>query len=322
LKPKTSINFTQLMASEDSTVRRFLPPIVQEATLGMIHAGAGVGKTNFSLWLAMAVASGSGFLKWEGHVAGKVLYVDSEMTTPIIKQRIKTLMQSSSFDFKPDYFEFASPDQFTANCIPDISSPEGSAWLKREAADRDVIILDNYGGVTAIGDRNELDVWMRVQRLIIDLRSQGKCVIIIHHSGKAGQQLGTSKKEQPLDWVIHLRRPADYSMEDGSRFDLIFEKARNFSGKHAESLSLQLIHDHRKGQYWQWEARATNIEALVIKMRLNGMQEATISKETGIPVFTVKQICKKLKDSKEEVIEKKVDVGRGLDKEALDEVPF
>lgn len=317
---KTSINFTELMATEDANVRCFLPPLVQEGALGMVHAGAGVGKTNFMLWLAMAVASGTSFLKWESHGAGKVLYIDTEMTTPVIKKRIKEIMKSADYDFMPSYFEFATPDQFRNNFVPDISTPDGSAWLLKEASDREVVIIDNYGGVTAVGDRNELDVWSRVQRLIIDLRSQGKCVIIVHHSGKAGQQLGTSRKEQPLDWVIHLKRPADYTMEDGSRFDLIFEKARNFSGKHAESLSLQLIYDHKTAsQFWKWEARAAGVEALVIKMKLGGLKEPAISKEMGLPLFTVKEICSRLKSDKDEKDAKKVQVGRGLDEVEADD---
>jgi putative DNA primase/helicase len=38
---------------------------------------------------------------------------------------------------------------------------------------------------------------------------------------------GTSRREDTLDTVIALRRPEDYSPEQGARFEVHFEKLRN-----------------------------------------------------------------------------------------------
>jgi putative DNA primase/helicase len=40
----------------------------------------------------------------------------------------------------------------------------------------------------------------------------------VHHSGKSGEQRGTSRREDVLDTVIGLRRPADYNPNQGARF--------------------------------------------------------------------------------------------------------
>jgi putative DNA primase/helicase len=45
-----------------------------------------------------------------------------------------------------------------------------------------------------------------------------------------GKQRGTSRREDALDLVIGLRRPADYSPEQGARFEVHVEKARTLAG--------------------------------------------------------------------------------------------
>ena len=60
-----------------------------------------------------------------------------------------------------------------------------------------------------------------------NLRRQGVSVLLIHHAGVNGRQRGTSRREDALDTVIALRRPEDYSPEEGARFEIHFEKLRN-----------------------------------------------------------------------------------------------
>jgi putative DNA primase/helicase len=55
-------------------------------------------------------------------------------------------------------------------------------------------------------------------------------VLIIHHAGVNGRQRGTSRREDALDTVIALRRPADYAPEEGARFEVHIEKARALVG--------------------------------------------------------------------------------------------
>jgi putative DNA primase/helicase len=52
-------------------------------------------------------------------------------------------------------------------------------------------------------------------------------VLLIHHAGTNGRQRGTSRREDALDTVIALRRPEDYSPEQGARFEVHYEKLRN-----------------------------------------------------------------------------------------------
>jgi putative DNA primase/helicase len=52
-------------------------------------------------------------------------------------------------------------------------------------------------------------------------------LLLIYHAGTNGRQRGTSRREDALDTVIALRRPEDYSPEQGARFEIHFEKLRN-----------------------------------------------------------------------------------------------
>ena len=60
-----------------------------------------------------------------------------------------------------------------------------------------------------------------------EVRRSGIAVLFIHHAGTNGRQRGTSRREDALDTVIALRRPEDYSLEHGARFEIHFEKLRN-----------------------------------------------------------------------------------------------
>ena len=62
---------------------------------------------------------------------------------------------------------------------------------------------------------------------LLMLRRRGIAVLFIHHAGTNGRQRGTSRREDALDTVIALRRPEDYSPEQGARFEIHFEKLRN-----------------------------------------------------------------------------------------------
>jgi len=53
---------------------------------------------------------------------------------------------------------------------------------------------------------------------------------IIHHAGVNGRQRGTSRRQDALDTVIALRRPADYCPLQGARFEVHFEKLRQLAG--------------------------------------------------------------------------------------------
>jgi putative DNA primase/helicase len=79
-----------------------------------------------------------------------------------------------------------------------------------------------------------------------------------------GKQRGTSRREDSLDTLIGLRRPADYSAEQGARFEVHIEKARSMVGDGAlpfEAMVEAFVSESGKAGI-RWVARDLNPPAL------------------------------------------------------------
>jgi putative DNA primase/helicase len=92
----------------------------------------------------------------------------------------------------------------------------------------------------ASGSEGASDAWLPVQNWLLKLRRKGIAVLLIHHAGVNGRQRGTSRREDSLDTVIGLRRPQDYSPQQGARFEVHFEKLRQLAGEGAQPFEAML----------------------------------------------------------------------------------
>ena len=100
----------------------------------------------------------------------------------------------------------------------------------------DLLIVDN------ISTRdNDAGSWTSMQEWILRLRRRGIAVMLVHHSGKSGEQRGTSRREDVLDTVIGLRRPEDYQPQQGARFEVHVEKSRAHFGDAGRPFEASLV---------------------------------------------------------------------------------
>src|SRR6478672_1561999 len=93
--------------------------------------------------------------------------------------------------------------------------------------------FDNLSTLCTNGSESASDAWVPMQNWLLKLRRRGVAVLLIHHAGLNGRQRGTSRREDALDTVIALRRPPDYSPEEGARFEIHLEKTRSMVGEGA-----------------------------------------------------------------------------------------
>jgi putative DNA primase/helicase len=202
-----------------------LSPILPERSLAMLYAPRGVGKSWLGLSIGMAVAAGESLLRWAAPKKRNVLYVDGEMPLVSLQERLKEISAGFGRDIPNDGFRILAADNVEGGI--NLSTEEGQQALEPLLKDIDLVILDNLSTLLPSRSESASDAWVPIQTWLLKLRRQGKSVLLIHHAGTNGRQRGTSRREDVLDTVIALRRPEDYSSEQGARFEIHFEKLRN-----------------------------------------------------------------------------------------------
>ena len=108
-----------------------------------------------------------------------------------------------------------------------LSTEEGQQAIEPLLADIDLLILDNLSTLLTSRSESASDAWVPMQNWLLKLRRQGKSCCSFIMPERMADRRGTSRREDALDTVIALRRPEDYSPEQGARFEIHFEKLRN-----------------------------------------------------------------------------------------------
>ena len=265
-----------------------LAPWLPKAGLVMLHAPRGLGKTHVAVGTTWAVASGGGFLRWRCAKAWRVLFLDGEMPGADLQARFRAVTDASQCTLAdPDYLKIAAAD-FMELGLPDLSDPKSQGFYDDVIADADLIVVDNLSTICRSVKENEADSWAPVQQWALAQRRAGRSVLFVHHAGKSGTQRGTSRKEDVLDTVIGLRRPPDYSADQGCRFELRFEKSRGFHGDDAEPFEARLI-----GNQWAISAiKAGDDLETITAMVSQGHSIRDIAERTGFSKSTVQRRLK------------------------------
>ena len=286
--PVTALNIKQFLASDFPLREKMLPPWLPVQGLAMVHSFRGVGKTHFGIGTAWALASGGGFLKWKCEKAWRVLLIDGEMPAGDLQERLRQVKERSQFDLAdPDFLKIAAADT-KRDGLPDLSNPRNQQFYDDLIGDAEAVMIDNISTLCPSLKENDSDSWAPMQSWALRQRRAGKSLGLFHHDGKGGFQRGTSKKEDPLDAVIGLRKPPDYSPEQGCRFEVVFEKNRGFYGSEAEPFEASLI-----GNQWKISQIKTGDDIDTLKaLRKQGLSIRDIADRTGLSRTTVERRLK------------------------------
>ena len=290
-----AITLDELLSIDLPEREMLLEPFLPRQGLAMLVAKRGVGKTHIALGIAYAVATGGSFLRWTAPAAKRVLYIDGEMPAILMQERLKLIANVMDKPIDHDYFKLITPD-LQSQIMPDLATPEGRMIIDEFIEDCDLVIIDNISCLFRSSCENEAEGWQQAQEWALDLRRRGKAVLFVHHAGKNGVQRGTSKREDILDTVIILKHPTDYKQDQGARFEVLFDKARDFSGNNATSFEAWLREDSNGILFWELseisaEARIQQIADL----KNNGMTIDAIKKREGLTKSQVETFLKKAK---------------------------
>ena len=111
----------------------------------------------------------------------------------------------------------------------------------------------------------------------------------VHHSGKSGDQRGTSKRLDVANTVLNLNLQDDGD-ENKTVITLNFSKHRGFFGAEAASRRITL-----QDGIWGWTLEALDTRSRVKQMLKEGLSQSEISRELGISRQAVSEHVKKIK---------------------------
>ena len=289
LRPLSLADFLRLNLPPRDMV---LGPWLPEKGLVMIHAFRGIGKTLFALMVGYAVACGGSFLGFEAQRPRRVLYIDGEMPANAMQRRLAAVIAGFGPEPpEPAYFRLLSAD-VTDGGLPDLGAAEGQAEIDAAIGDAELVIVDNLSALLRCGKENEAESWLPVQSWALAHRRAGRSILFIHHAGKGGLQRGTSRREDVLDTVIGLRRPADYRAEQGARFEVHFEKARGLIGDDARSFEAR-YEEHDLAALWTRTEIADAELTRVVDALRDGMSIREAAEELGLPKGKVERLKKR-----------------------------
>jgi hypothetical protein len=290
------VNLATLLTYQFPTRELILSPVFTLSSLNMIFARRGIGKTHASLGIAYAAASGGLFWGWRAARPYKVLLIDGEMPGESLQSRLAAIVSASDAEPVPDYFQIITIDM-QGGIMPDLSMIEGQDAIEDACQAAELIIVDNLSCLCRSGRENEAESWRTLSEWALRMRSAGKCVIFIHHAGKDGNQRGTSKREDILDVVIELKRPADYDPEQGARFIVNYTKARHLTGQDAQPFEAWLQADQQGRQVWTTTTVTESTFQQVVELANLDLTQADIAAELGI---NKSNVCRHIQKAKEQ----------------------
>jgi hypothetical protein len=251
-KPEiVTLDIADLLARSFTPAEDVLGPWLRVKNLAMLFGPRGEGKTFLVLACIIAIAGGKEFLSWAAPKRRKVLLIDGEMPGDVIQDRLRSLLKGTDPQGLKDWLRVITPDSQPAGLILALNRPDDQARIAEQVDWADVIVLDNLACLTG-GDENDREAWLPVQGWILRLRTRGKTVLLVHHTGKGGDQRGSSSREDVLDTVVKLKRPPDYDPAQGLRVHWHFVKHRSFFGADTLALEVQLEDLGPLGKHWKW----------------------------------------------------------------------
>lgn len=277
-----------------------LSPWLFTQSINMVHAIRGVGKTHFALGIAYAASTGGDFLRWKAPKPVSVVYIDGEMPASSVQERLRAIQSAGGLTPDVGKFTIITPD-LQDKAMPDLATEEGQEEINAviESVKAELIIVDNISClVRGQGKENDAESWLPVQQWSLRMRTEGRSILFIHHSGKGSTQRGTSKREDLMDIVIALRRPSGSSPTDGAIFEVHFEKNRGIHGDDVESFEAALQTDEQGRQTWAMRSVNDATSAKVIALLDDEWSQKDIAAQLDIKPSTVSYHVKKAGRSK------------------------
>jgi len=257
--------------------------LIAEESMTIINGYRGLGKSMFIMALANEVTWGGRVGPWKVERATNAMIVDGEMPFRLLQERLKRMDGEREERNRPGEL-FIYPESYAyrvglkrGNILDPIWRERLSDTVKDLAVE--FLVLDNLSSLAPGIDENDKMPFDPVNRWLLELRFNGVALSATHHTGKTGEQRGTSAHEDHMDTSLLLTRPRGYKAEDGCKFVVEAIKDRDFILQGART-TLELV--ERGNGMLEFAASLTKREVISLNplMTLEEAEARGISRRT------------------------------------------
>ena len=272
---------------------------MQEQAIILITANRGIGKTFFVLSMLDSISKGIPFGPWPVRNPVPGLYHDAELTPQDLQERLRRMGGATRVE---PLYVLSDGIVTEKGHLPkgNLQSPTWRSAMKGLLLELGVKVwaLDNIASASAgTSEENSADAWRDVNRWFIELRFAGITSILIHHTGKSGEQRGTHSREDNVDVSLMLKRPKGYTLTDGALFNVIFTKTRLSTSDLAKVSDVQfrLIEDPIWGYVWKTKRPKRDRLTEILRLTDEGFSQSAIGESIGCSRQNVSAYIQRLK---------------------------
>ena len=298
--PAVVVGFSSVLKRECAPVEYAIQPLLSSRGTGEIYAWRGTGKSFIGTQMAVDIATGKSMM-FGGHKGGgghwpisrafRVLYVYGEMDDSTIKERSLAIARMCGGDLPTDEQLGTMCKDYQKTWRPKVSTSRDRKFIEDRifGYGYEGVILDNISTLWPAAQEKQSDRSAELAEWFTDLNQRGVWVIFHHHAGKSGEQRGDSEKEDMLDFVMKLRRPANYKAEEGLRVEVHIEKNR-FKPEHGQWLmpfEIALTRDAQDNPIWVTHPAHEAQRRAAFEMFKNNMPAMYVGQEVGVSRATI-----------------------------------
>lgn len=221
--------------------RYLIEELLWANSLTLLTGSAGVGKSLFSLDIAVAIASGQQFLN---HFIvpdpKRVLYIDAENNPEYIHERVQGFKARSDYDSELLDKNLRIYSLIHKGRQIDLTVARDRDELKKQSRKFDLIIFDNLGKLASPKIEKSIESWRVVSDFFINLTIENKAVLVIHHENKQGDIRGSGKIVDDCEFWISLKKPENI-VDARAFFEFRFKKTRSLVEDPSRLFSLEYI---------------------------------------------------------------------------------
>jgi hypothetical protein len=204
-----------------------LGALYSTTTRATLVAPTGLGKTNFAIAKAAGMATGKGFLHFDGRRQAKVLVIDGELPSEWAQKLIADMEERLGDDtaLLVDTFHYLNTED--VETFHPLNTQEGQEYINsviNRIGGVDFIIFDNIMSLIS-GSMKEEEAWSETLPWIKSLTKRRIGQLWIHHTGiNESRGYGTDTKNWQFDTVMLMER--NQGSQADISFNLKFQKCR------------------------------------------------------------------------------------------------